>query len=133
MTSRSPTRILVLAVASCLALAVPALAAADDGERKDVRKAGSCTGASRATLRLTADDDEIRVELRIEQKTKARSSWRVIVLHERRIAFRGTVRTRSGSRSLRVRRTVANWFGRDTIVVRASGPGAETCRASASV
>jgi hypothetical protein len=57
----------------------------------------------------------------------------VILLHERRIAFRGVVRSRDDSRTVRLRRTIDDWFGRDSIVVRASGPRLESCRVSATV
>jgi hypothetical protein len=123
--------LLLAAVAACAALALPAVAAADDDER-EARRAGTCTGSSRATIRLRAEDGEIQVEFEIVTRSRTRA-WRVVLLHERRVAFQGPIRPRSGGRSVRLRRNVADWFGRDTIVVRASGPGIETCRATATV
>ena len=82
------------------------------------------------TIRLRPDDDAIRVELEIRTRRKG-SAWNVILLHERRTAFRGVIRSRGDT--VRLRRTIANWFGRDSIVVRASGPRLETCRVSAAV
>jgi hypothetical protein len=124
----------VLTIAAILcALALPAgtLGAPLD-EDDDVRVAGSCSGASEASLRLRADDGAIRVELRIDTG-RARATWRVVLLHERRIDYRGSLRTSSSSRSLRLRITVADWFGSDTIAARATGPRGETCRASATI
>jgi hypothetical protein len=82
------------------------------------------------TLRLRARDDVIRVELELDSRPGSR--WTVILLHERRIVFRGVLRTGSGG-ELRLRRSVPDWFGRDTLVVRATGPRAATCRVSAAL
>lgn len=123
--------VLVATVAACSVLGLPTVAAADDGER-EVRRAGTCTGSSRATIRLEADDGRIEVEFEIRTRSSTRA-WRVVLLHERRVAFRGLVKPRSGGRSVRIRRTVPDWFGRDVIVVRATGPGVETCRATGTV
>jgi hypothetical protein len=120
--------LLLAALAACAALVLPAVATADDDE--EVRKAGTCTASSTMTIRLRSDDDEIRVELQIRSRRKG-SAWNVILLHERRTAFRGVIRSRGDT--VRLRRTIANWFGRDSIVVRASGPRLETCRVSAAV
>ena len=75
---------------------------------------------------------QIRVELEIEGRQRG-AAWNVILLRERRIAFRGVIRAREGSREVRLRRTLDDWFGRDSIVIRASGPRAETCRVSAAI
>jgi hypothetical protein len=123
--------VLGAAVVACFALLLPTVAAADDGER-EVRRAGTCTGSSRATIRLEADDRTIDVEFEIRTRSTTRA-WRVVLVHERRVAFQGLVRPRSGGRSIRLRRTVPDWFGKDRIVVRATGPGIETCRATATV
>ena len=122
---------LVAVLVACLALLLPTVAAADDGER-EVRRAGTCTGTSRAAIRLEAEDGTIDVEFEVGTRSRT-GAWRVVLLHERRVAFQGLVRPRSGGRSIRLRRTLPDWFGRDTIVVRATGPGIETCRATATV
>jgi hypothetical protein len=124
----------VLALALLLALALPRLAGADDGdgngERREVRREATCTGSSEAELRVRAEDGRIEVRFEIETR-RPRSTWRIVLLHERRIAFRGELHTRGGDAELR--RVVKDWFGEDELVVRASGPRAETCRASAVI
>lgn len=122
---------LLAAFATYGAMLLPTVAAADDGER-EVRRAGTCTGSSRATIRLEVDDGSIDVEFEV-RTASATKAWRVVLLHERRVAFQGLLRPRGGGRSIRLRRTVPDWFGRDTLVVRATGPGIETCRVSATV
>ncbi len=125
-------RLLGLVAAAVLAsLVLPLGAAADDGPSDEVRRSGICTRSSEVEVRLRADDGRIRVELEIETGRRG-VAWSVIVLHERRTAFRGTLRTGSNG-SLELRRTVPDWYGRDTVVVRASGPRAETCRVSATL
>ena len=124
------TRILALLLTvAALALPADALAGRSDD---DVRVAGRCSGSSTASLRVRKDDGELRVELRVDTR-RAGATWRVVLLHDRRIAFRRSVRTGSSSRSLRVRRELPDWFGRDTVVARATGPRGETCRASVRI
>jgi hypothetical protein len=128
--TRSGVLRLVLA-AFLVALVLPLSAAADDDPGDEVRRHGTCTRSSDVELRLRADDRRIRVELEIETSRRG-AKWSVIVLHERRTAFRGALRTRSNG-SLELRRSVPDWFGTDTVVVRASGPRSERCRASATL
>jgi hypothetical protein len=130
-TIRRMLRALTVAV-TVLALAAPAGALASGRDDDDVRVTGRCSGSSTSELRVRRDDGALRVELRIDTR-RARAPWSVILLHERRTAYRGKLRTSSGSRSLRVRRSLADWVGRDTIVARATGPRGETCRASATI
>ena len=121
--------LLLAAVAACAALSLPAVATADDDT--EVRKTGTCTASSRITIRVRADDDEIRIDLEIRARQR-NTAWNVILLRERRTVFRGVIRSRD-SRTVKLRRTIDNWYGRDSIVVRASGPRLETCRVSATV
>jgi 2-methylaconitate cis-trans-isomerase PrpF len=124
-------RMLVLAaVAACAALSLPAVATAGDDE--EVRKAGTCTASSRMSIRLRADEDDIRIDLEIRTQQRG-SAWSVILLRERRTVFRGVVRSPRSSRTVKLRRTIDDWVGRDSIVVRASGPRLETCRVSATI
>jgi hypothetical protein len=129
-TIRGMLRALALTLAA-LALAAPAAALGSTTDGDEVRVTGRCSGTSTAELRVREDDGGLRVELRIDTR-RAGATWRVILLHDRRTAYRGTRRTTS-SRSLRVRRTLADWYGRDTVAARATGPRGETCRASATI
>jgi hypothetical protein len=112
------------------ALALPVAARADD-EPNDIRRTGTCSRLSEVKLRLRSDDAVIRVELEIETERRG-SRWTVILLHERRIAFRGNLRTDSDG-SLELRRSVPDWYGVDSFVVRATGPRNESCRVSAEL
>ena len=131
MTSlRSRYAVLLALVALWAALTLSVSAAAGVGDDRDeVRSTGTCTRSSETTLRLRTEEGTIRVELEIETSRRG-SRWTVILLHERRIAFRGTLRARGGG-SLKLRRTVPDWLGSDAVAARATGSGGETCRVSA--
>jgi len=118
-------RTILLAILLALALAAPALA--DD----DVRVQGTCGEGAESRLRLRADDGSIRVEFRVDSE-RSGERWRVALVHERRVVWRGRVRTRSGG-SFRVRRTVPDYDGADQVSVRASGPGGNSCQAGATL
>ena len=118
-------RTTLLAILLALTLAAPALA--DD----DVRVEGSCGAGAESRLRLRADDGSIRVEFRVDSR-RSGERWRVALVHERRVVWRGRIRTRSGG-SFRVRRSVPDYDGADEISVRASGPGGNTCQAGATL
>lgn len=134
MLTRS-TRSLICGLAAAIALggAPPALAkhGDDDGGRGDVRTTGRCTKGSSSTLRLRSRDGAISVEFEISRRRRG-ESWRVVVVHERRVAWRGSART-GGSGSFRVRRTVADLDGADLVTVHATGPGGIGCDATATL
>ena len=121
----------LLAVASLLVLAPAASAARggdDDGRRGEVRTTGSCGGGAVARLRLKADDG--RIELRFEVQRARRGVWRVTIVQESRIAWRGSARSTGG---FAVRRRIADFSGADRVMVRGLGPRGVTCVASATL
>ena len=127
------TLLLVLALAALVAVAAatPATARADDGN--DVRVTRSCTAGSTVRLRVRErDDDLLRVDVDL-LAARRNTAWIVTVVHERRVALRATRRSAAGSRSLSVRVAIPDWPGRDTVTVRALGPGGEICRAVATL
>jgi hypothetical protein len=123
---RTRQTLAVAAVALAATLVLPFRAAADDGGDREVRATRSCSRGSETMLRARTDDGSIRIELRIDPGRAG--SWRVIFLHERRIAYRGTLRPSSSSGNVRLRRTVPDLYGRDSLVFRSTGPGGESCR-----
>jgi hypothetical protein len=120
-------RLLATAFSSFLLLgAAPALGRGGD----DVRTRGSCGSGARTELRLKPDHGSIRVEFRVDSR-RAGERWRVVLVHERRIAWRGNVRTGGSSGSFRVRRSLPDFAGADQVSARASGPRGVTCEAGA--
>jgi len=125
---RKPT--IVALLLACLLLALPASSQARGGD-DEVRTSGSCGGGASSELRIRAEDGTI--ELRFEVRGARRGSWRVVVVQERRVAWRGTVGASGGSRSFRVERELDDLPGADAIMVRASGPRGVTCNASGTL
>jgi hypothetical protein len=124
------SRLAALTLAAVLlAGAAPAWArGGDDGGHGDARVRGTCGRGASSELRLSSHDGTIRVEF--EVKRRGRSTWRVTLVHERRVAWRGTVHARD---SFRVRRSVGDFDGPDQVTVRASGPRGVVCTGSATL
>jgi hypothetical protein len=108
-----------------VSLAIPGAAIAD------VRVAGTCGSGAAAQLRLKADDGAIRVRFEVDGY-RAGERWRIVLVHERRVVWRGTRRTRSGSR-VRIRRSIPDYGGADSVRAHAAGPRGNTCSASAII
>ena len=122
-----------LAVGIVATLPLCGIAAAADASADDrVELRGKCSAGSAWRLRVEAEDRDLEIEFRIEPRLRT-GLWQVIVLHERRIVLRRTLRTPAGGGSVRVRTTVPDWWGTDSLVVRATGPRNELCRASATI
>jgi len=130
VTHLSPLGPAVAAVAALiLGAAAAAPAAADDRGGGDRRTEIEVRGGCGSKLRLRAEDGRIRVDF--ELRPQSGSPWAVVVLHERRIVSRGTYRPRSDG-SLELRRAVDDWYGSDTVAVRATSAG-RACRVSATI
>jgi hypothetical protein len=83
-------------------------------------------------VRLRADGGRIRIDLEFEH-LRQRGDWQLVVLHDRQIVARATLTATRTTDALQLRRSVTDWYGVDTIVTRASGPGGEQCRATAAL
>lgn len=103
----------------------------DDG-RHESRASGICSKGAASRLRLRSRDGEIRVTFDLNRR-RSGERWRVVLVHERRVAWRGTLRTRVSTSTLHVRRTVADYDGPDLVTARASGPRGLTCTATATL
>lgn len=122
-----------VAVISLIALAFAAQPMAAPGEdgRGEVRVAGVCGTGAKAKLRLKASDNGIEVRFELEQ-SRASVVWRVVLVHEHRVAWKGAART-TRARSFELRRTLPDLPGSDTVTARAWGPRGVTCRATATL
>lgn len=109
----------------------PALADDDaDDRRSEARVSATCSKGASARLRLRARDGEIRVEYEVKRRRRG-ERWRVVLVQERRVVWRGVMRTSGSGGSFRVRRVLEDLDGPDRVVARASGPRGLTCEASA--
>ncbi len=122
---------MLVAGASAGAGAAPAFARdGGDDSRREARVTGTCAKGASSKLRLRSRDGRIGVEFDVTRSRRG-ELWRVVLVHERRVAWRGSVRTRRSGGSFRVRRSLPDYDGSDRVTVRASGPRGLTCEASA--
>src|SRR4051812_26294335 len=95
------------------ALALPGVANARGGGRDDeVRVRATCGGGAKATLKVKADDGRLEVEAEVEHVRRG-SPWRVTLIQEGRIAWRGRARATGGR--FEVRRGLRDLAGADRI------------------
>jgi hypothetical protein len=130
---RAGRRLTALALVVSLAGAVLAsrVAARGGGDRKEVRLAGVCgTGATSKVRLRQRDGGDIEVRFEVEH-ARSGQSWRLALMRERRVVWRGRARTQSGS--FEIERRLPDFSGADQITARAVGPRGLTCTASATL
>jgi hypothetical protein len=119
---------------SLAALALPAIlpvaASAKDGGG-EVRVAAVCSQGVRSELRLKPANGSI--EVRFDLRRGRASSWRVVLVQERRVAWKGTQKTNGSSGAFELRRSVPDLAGADAFTATAWGPLGLVCRASATL
>jgi hypothetical protein len=97
----------------------------------DVRKRGTCGRGASSELRIDADDGRLRTEFRVRHRRRA--LWRLTLVQEGVVVWRGKLRASRSSGDVRVRRELRDLPGADSIVARGVGPRGLTCSASATV
>jgi hypothetical protein len=130
------TRLVVLVLFALALSAGAADARGSDGRGgsgdAEVRVAGDCAAGAASSLRVRAHEESIELRFRLRQ-TRGRGAWRITVVHENRVSSRATRTTKRSDGSFELRRTLRDFPGSDTIVVRAWGPGGLGCRATAAL
>lgn len=132
LAARRPYLVVLAAavLAACSFGASPASARGGDGGGGEVRVAGSCGRGASSDLRLRSRDGGIRVRFQVEH-TRSGAGWRVVLVQDRRVVWRGRARTRGGSFELE--RTLRDLSGADRVTARAWGPAGVTCAAAATL
>ncbi|MDX6658653.1 MAG: hypothetical protein QOH62_3446 [Solirubrobacteraceae bacterium] len=128
-------RLSVILVVLALALTAPspeASARGGGGGAGEVRVAGTCGKGATSKLRLRARDGGIRVQFEVDH-SRAGGAWRVVLVQDRRVVWRGRARTRGVGDSFEIQRRLRDLPGADQVTARASGPGGLTCAASATL
>lgn len=96
-------------------LVVPSPAMAKDG---DVIRTGSCSGAADWKLKVSPEDAGWGIEFEVDAN-RVGQVWRVRILDNGVLRYRGLRTTKAPSGSFTVRRTIRDMAGTDTIVARA--------------
>jgi hypothetical protein len=121
--------LLALALVGGAMVAVPATAAAKDG---DVIRTGACTNRSDWKLKLSPEDGRIEVEFEVDTP-KVGQTWNVRIKKNGNVIWQGTRTTTSPSGSFEVRKVTGNPAGSDFFVGRAKNPKTgEICRGTAT-
>ena len=121
----------LLALGATLVLTDCALARDGKDGRPEVRAAGSCSTGVTSKLRLRSRDGGLEMEFEVDH-SRAGTPWRVAIVHERRVTWKGAARTSGPSGSFVVERRLPDLVGSDTVTARAWGPAGITCRATAT-
>jgi hypothetical protein len=100
------------------------------GSRPQVRVAGSCGRGATSSLQLKARDGGIEAEFEVHGRT---GLWRVAIVQEQRVAWRGRARTGGPSHSFSLGRRLGDYPGPDQVLARAVGPRGITCSAMATL
>jgi hypothetical protein len=100
------------------------------GDRPEVRVAGVCGKGATAKLKLKSRDGAIEAEFEVDHN-RAGTRWRVVVVQERRVVYRGYARTGGASGSFSLERRLGDYPGADAVMARAVGPRGLTCQATA--
>ena len=109
-----------------------AIASDGDDDRAEIRVIGTCSASAATKLRLRSRDGGIELEFEVDHN-RAGSLWRFVIVHERRVARRGLVRTSGPSGSFDIERRLPDLVGTDTVTARAWVPSGITCRATAAL
>ena len=130
--ARFLTSLLIAAALLAMVAARPLAAPAKDGDGDEVRVTGVCGGSVTSELRAKAEDDGIELRFKL-RRSRSGAVWRIVLVHERRIAWKGTAKSTGSSGSFELRRMLTDFSGADAISVRAVGPRGVVCRASATL
>jgi hypothetical protein len=126
-------QLLVYVVCLMLAAASLPIAAVARGGPDEVRVKGPCSGGATSDLRLRSHDDG-RIDVRFEvEHSRAGAAWRVALVQERRIAWKGVAKATRPGGWFEVHRTLRDLPGTDSVAVGAWGPHGAACRASATL
>ena len=117
------------ALALCALTASPAVASGGDDE---IRRNGSCSGATDWKIKAKSDDGRVEVEAEIDSNNVGQTwTWRF--KHNGTVFANGQSVTQAPSGSFEVKRKPADVAGTDTFVFRAVNPkSGEVCRATVS-
>lgn len=121
----------LVVLAATAAVGAPAAHARSGGDDARTRAGARCGQGARTRLELRGRDGGIRLDWRL-QRGRARERWRVVVVQEGRVAWRGTRAIARGG-ELRLRLGLRDLAGADHVEVRAGGPRGTSCATDATL
>ena len=89
-----------------------------------------CGGGAKSSLSVWAEKEHLIGAAFSLAGAKPDGEWRVVLVHEGRVVWRGSARADTRG-ALKVKRRLDDYPGADRIAVRAHGPGGATCAATA--
>ena len=125
---KSATRMIAAVIAVGVVAPLPAALAKNP---RDIRVAGTCTGASTAKVKLSPENGRIEAEFGADQNRNG-VSWKWALARNGKTIASGTAVTKAPSGSFTVRRLISNASGPDRITFRASRANGEVCTARAT-
>jgi hypothetical protein len=102
------------------------------GGGDEVRVAGTCGGGAKSKLKIKERDGGLEAEAEVEHVRRG-SLWRVTLVQEGRVVWRGRVRAGRSTGAFHVERRLRDLAGADRVSFRAWGPRGVTCRAVATL
>ena len=91
---------------------------------------GAAARVPRPACGFAGRDGAIRVRFEVDH-SRAGASWRVVLVQDRRVVWRGRARTRGDS--FEIERSLRDLPGADRVTARAWGPGGVTCAAAVTL
>jgi hypothetical protein len=102
-----------------------------DAGRSEIRVPGTCGKGASSKLRLRSRDGTIDARFEVHHG-RVGSTWRVTIVHEREVVYRGRRRMGAG-RSFEVGYRTPDYSAADVVTARATGPRGIVCVASATL
>jgi hypothetical protein len=125
---------MTLPILASLALAAAGVPVpAGGGHDAEVRAAASCGHGASAKLKVKRDDGALEVEFELEHSRTPGARWRLVLVHEHRVSWRGSAHARGRNAGFEVSRRVRDFAGPDRVTVRATDPRGLSCSASATL
>jgi hypothetical protein len=119
-------------LASILLAAAGVPLPARGGRDAEARAAASCGRGASAELRVKRDHDQLEVRFELEKSRAPGARWRLVLVHEGRVDWRGSVRAGRQGR-FEVEHRVRDYAGADRVRFRATDPRGLSCSASVTL
>jgi hypothetical protein len=118
---------MTIAVLASLALLVPA------NRGHQVRDTASCGRGAAGELTVNREPGRLEVEFGLQRSRTPGAAWRVVLVHESHVAWRGQVHADRREGGWWLRHAARDYPGADRVIVRALARDGTTCGATVTV